>query len=165
MTLTISSDLRAKKNWLHLEQVRRAIWIALFVCMAAGFVCVRFQAPSFVPLLGRDDWISVTGFFENSWPSERDIDRSILGNSEARFYRSLKPDGSPANGGLQSRPFRAPQVLVVPFTGYPIEAGVHLALRCVDSTREMPIATGNAHEYWVQRLIEIPPSFCAGPVQ
>lgn len=163
--MTLRNPIGLRWRW-GFEHLRPLLWIVVLVCILVGFLCVHVQAPSFVPLLGHDDWITVTGFFENTRPAKTEMDATIVENSEARFFRSWKPDGGSVIGAsLQSRPFHMPEVLVVPFVGYPIEPGVHLALKCVDSSREMPIATGNAHEYWVQRILRVPASFCAGPVQ
>ena len=163
--MRLTDSLGLGPNWPRLDHLRLALWIAVVVCVAVGFICVRFHAPSFIPLLGHDDWLTAPGFLENPGPAPDDMDASIRENSQARFFWSWKLSGGPATGTLESRHFNAPKILVVPYAGYPIEAGVHLALRCVESTREMPIATGNAHEYWVQRILEVPSSFCAGPVQ
>jgi hypothetical protein len=147
-------------------RVRGALWAAVALLVALGFACVHFQTPAFIPLIRQNDWTVVNGFFENSKPARNDVDASALDNPQARFYRSWEPTrGAVVGAALESRPFTAPDVLMVPFVGYPIESGVHLALRCTTSRREMPLASGNAHEYWVQRVIRVPRGFCAAPVQ
>lgn len=156
----------SETRFLTLERLRTRLWLVLAICIVLGFICVQFHAPPFVPLLDRGGWVVATGFFENSRPATSDVDASILNSPEAQFFRSWKPGGGTSiDGELRSQPFRAPEILIIPFTGYPIEPGVHLAIRCVESAREMPIATGNAHEYWVQRILRIQPTFCAGPIQ
>src|SRR2546428_609435 len=128
MTLRDTIGLRTKAGWRgRLELVRLILWVVVFVCVPIGFFCVHFQAPPLLPLIGHDDWIIVSGFYENSKPDSPDMDATILKSVEARFFRSWKPDGGSVVGAtLESRPFQAADVLVVPFVGYPIESGVHL---------------------------------------
>ena len=150
-----------------LERLRRQLWIAFAICVVIGFLCMQFHAPSFSPLVSKGAWtVTGDGFFAVPGAPKADMDSSIRQSPQVQFFRSLKPDGKPTiDAALQSQPFRAPEILVVPFTGYPIEPDIRLAVRCLGTGREMAIATGNAHEYWVQRVMQIPSSFCGGPVQ
>jgi hypothetical protein len=148
------------------DRLRSWLWRICLTLVAAGFLFLYMPLAPLKPLIERDQWIITSGFFDNSKPDERDVDPSISRNWKSRFLRSWSPEGGAAdNAEMRSVPFPLPDVLVIPFVGYPLAKDVHLDLYCTTSKQSMPIATGNAHETWSQRILTLPKSWCKGRVQ
>jgi hypothetical protein len=116
------------------------------------------------PLVPRHGWTATGAFVQNASPQPGEVSRSVRENAQAVFWRSWGPKGS-GPGTLTSSPFTAPRVISVPFVGYPGEAGIELYLECLATRERRTIATGNAHENWIERTMRISPQWCPSQIR
>jgi len=147
------------------ERAAKLAWRVLFFLCGLGFITVFMPVPPLEPLVQREEWILQGGVFENSKAEPGNVEASILSNWRTRYFRTWSPEtGSSANAEIRTIAFQAPRILVVPLVGYPIENDIRVELLCESNSNRKPVATGNMHEVWAQKIMLLPRDWCPGKV-
>lgn len=142
-------------------QLLLATWV---ITVVIGAVMLLVSASTPAPLVGAAGW-EVNGFFKNSRPSSSEVSPAIVNSSEAAFYRSWSPSTGSVPGRVATPWFTlGGSYLWIPIVGYPTNTGIAVYLQCESSGQRTPLATGNPHDHWSQRLFRRP-SGCDGRIR
>jgi len=142
--------------------------IACLAAVAALLIAIRILAPSESPrlLVDASGW-EAQGFVPGPHPSLSEIRRSVRSDPQVRFWMA-RPE--PGVKTLRSAPFDPPRTIVLPYRlAYlgttEIAPDVSVAIHCVASSERLRIALAPTNVMYSERRIQLPESFCAGPVR
>jgi hypothetical protein len=138
--------------------------LALSVAVAIGTGAVVFYVPGSAPapLVGPLGWNAVGAFEQNARPGLDEVARSIVEDPGARFFRSWRPVEGSGPGRVESPEFAPGRRFWVPIVGYPTADRIDVFVECLSNRNRLPVATGDSHETWVQRLVRVPSGWCSG---
>ena len=140
-----------------------AACVALFLSDVAQIALFR-AAPE--PLLSSQDWLETDGFFSAKLTIKPlETPAGIAHSPLLETWRSWEPRNGGHIGKLVSSPFKAPQYMAIPYTGFAGEtAGTLLQLRCSRNGKKLEISSGRTNTQWATIYLDTR-GFCEGKVQ
>jgi hypothetical protein len=140
---------------------------ALALAVLAGLLLILWpKGPEPVPLVNADGWRSDGGFFRVPTNAVSPLEVSRPKGGAIDFQRSWSPETSGTIGSVRTLPFPARRFLAIPFYGFPAEVvGNRIFLQCQQTGGQLDIANLRTNDKWGTAYLEVPKTFCPGPVE